>query len=206
MQPIRYEKVACEELQQESRDSGEELTSSVSACLETCALLNSDSESEEDDELLNSVPPWLNRCVCGVPAEVQRIVKEKNDSRVGRKLTMFDTAGPAVRLLWPATILHICFAAALPWLARPYTRCEGDGKSVYPGWLWLGFLPFVLTMLAIEWRCFTFTVVPMLQWIQDGALRATLDHRKGSSILLPPFPNLAAAELASVAPFVPPHN
>ena len=33
-----------------------------------------------------------------MPAEVQQIVREKNDSRVGRKLTMFDTAGPAVRL------------------------------------------------------------------------------------------------------------
>lgn len=133
-------------------------------------MLQSESDGsgeEAKDDPSSTVPKWLNHFTFGVPAEVQQIVREKNDSRVGRKLTMFDTAGPAVRLLWPATVVHIVFAVTLPCVARPFTHCETDGKSVYPGWLWLGFLPFVLTMLTIEWRCFTYTVVPMLQWIQN---------------------------------------
>ncbi|CAE7657859.1 unnamed protein product, partial [Symbiodinium pilosum] len=166
---VKYERLECNEIvpdQVNCDNSDDDLSNSiVSGCLENCALLHSDSDVSE--EALSFVPPWLFRCACGVPHEVQKLARTRDDDRTGKRLTMFFTSGPAVRLLWPATVVHLTFAATLPWVAMPFTHCNADGKSVYPGWLWLGFFPFVLIMLAIEWRCFTWTVVPMLQWVEN---------------------------------------
>ena len=57
-----------------------------------------------------------------MPAEVQQIVRDKNDSRVGRKLTMFDTAGPAVRL-WQGS--------AELWRS-PFRFLQGSGQNQEP--------------------------------------------------------------------------
>ena len=53
--------------------------------------------------------------------------KANPDPRVGSYLTMFDTSGPAVRLLWPATTLRLMFRAFHP---KPQTLNPQHPRSM----------------------------------------------------------------------------
>ncbi|CAE7240128.1 unnamed protein product [Symbiodinium natans] len=126
----------------------------------TYSVVNSEASGPVHNPT-DGLPDWMLSAPFGVPQEVQDIMHEK-----GEKLTLFDVSGPPVRLLWIATLSGLTFALSVPWLAFAYTQCEGEGTAVYSSWLWIAFLPYALVMMAIEWRCFMYTAVPVLQWLK----------------------------------------
>ena len=71
-----------------------------------------------------------------MPADVQRIVKEKNDARVGKKLTMFDTAGPAVRLSLGGA-QQFLITEELSIMSTSALKPNPVARTVYVGVLWL---------------------------------------------------------------------
>ncbi|CAE7562226.1 unnamed protein product [Symbiodinium sp. CCMP2592] len=108
-----------------------------------------------------ALPRWLLDFSCGVPEEVQEIMRTKDG-----KLTLFDVSGPPVRLLWIGAVSGLTFAISIPWLAQPFTTCHSPTVAVYAWWLWIAFVPYLLVMLSIEWRCFMYLVVPLMQWVK----------------------------------------
>ncbi|CAE7303394.1 unnamed protein product [Symbiodinium sp. CCMP2592] len=170
-----YKQVAEDETPQSGSDE------EVWGCMESCSQFSrpssESSRSAAEDSIFDDlcegqanslVLKSLLTCPLGVPEEVRKILKDKRenpDARVGSKLTMFDSCGPAVFLLWPATIMNLCFAIFIPWFANMHTECSEFGTPSYPGWLWVIFAPFLGAMLALEWRCLTYIVVPFLQWL-----------------------------------------
>jgi len=72
----------------------------------------------------------------------------------GSHLTMFDVSGPAVRLLWIATVIQWPFMIMFPFIAFQFTDCNGLGLPAYHMWLWSLVFPIFAAMMIIEWRCF----------------------------------------------------
>jgi len=131
--------------------------------------------SDSDAEFVKIKPTWLPKCLYtsswGVPWEVKDIMREKTQNpdkskgEHGDKLTMFDVSGPAVKWLWIATAIHWPFALVLPLAAYDFTDCNGLGMPRYRVWLWGLAFPVLATMVGIEWKCFTYTVTPLVQWL-----------------------------------------
>ncbi|CAE7269602.1 unnamed protein product [Symbiodinium sp. KB8] len=69
----------------------------------------------------DALPRWLLDFSCGVPEEVQEIMRTKDG-----KLTLFDVSGPPVRLLWMGAVCGLTFAISIPWPLSCF-RVEGAG-------------------------------------------------------------------------------
>jgi len=149
--------------------------------LPTCELCPGfESESSEgtcsDEEFANLKPEWLPRWLYtstwGVPCEVKQMMKQKIErpnkslGDYGSHLTMFDVSGPAVRLLWIATVIQWPFMIMFPFIAFQFTDCNGLGLPAYHMWLWSLVFPIFAAMMIIEWRCFTYTITPVVQWLE----------------------------------------
>eukprot|EP00435_Cladocopium_sp_Y103_P059627 s475_g21.t1 len=152
--------------------------------LPTCELcLGNESESSEgtcsDEEFAKLKPEWLPRWLYtstwGVPCEVKQMMKQKIErpdqslGDYGSHLTMFDVSGPAVRLLWIATAIQWPFMVMFPFFAFRFTDCNGLGNGLglpaYHMWLWSLVFPIFAIMMIIEWRCLTYTITPVVQWL-----------------------------------------
>ncbi|CAK9094347.1 unnamed protein product [Durusdinium trenchii] len=144
---------------------------------EPCGLCEEEDDEEgEEIDISVDVPIWLPRWFLtsywGVPSEVKELMKEKRlvpnetmpeDKRY--KLTMFDISGPPVLLLWMATLIQWPFFMFLPWIAFYFTECNGLGMPHYATWVWLFPLPILVLVVGIELWCFTYTIVPVVQWL-----------------------------------------
>lgn len=92
---------------------------------------------------------------------------------------MLDVCGPPLRKIMPwATLCQLCATVLLPLLAFYVSSCVGKEEmyATYPRWLWIPFIPWLIIMSLLDWRCFTYTVVPkiaMLERFTLGPLRVT---------------------------------
>lgn len=90
------------------------------------------------------------------------------DFRGGYRLKLFDTAGPAIRWMFLATFCRFLAIILLPFVAVKFTKCTSDLTfAEYEPWLWGPCGVWMLLMLLIEWKCFTFVVAPMLVWLKE---------------------------------------
>lgn len=153
---------------------------------ERCAVCEESDESEEEGSKLKfpDLPVWLTSSPWGILGEVKDIMREKEanpDPKLGEsggRLTMFDISGPVVHLLWIATLILWPFLAFLPVLAFSFTECHGWAMPRYKLFVWLCSFPFFLVVLLIELRAFTYTVIPIMQWLPNlSVMGVTLTKR-----------------------------
>lgn len=97
--------------------------------------------------------------------ESLKMSKNLDETYIGQYLlTLFDVAGPPVLLLMGASLLHVV-ALSLPWIAYQFTFCTDHSADMeYNYFLWVPFLVWTTLTTFIEWRCFSYIVVPMLAW------------------------------------------
>lgn len=78
---------------------------------------------------------------------------------------LFDVCGPPLKYFMPWATAG-CFVASIlvPVLAVASSHCEGKHEmlATYPYWLWLPFFLWVAIMELLEWKCFTYLVIPVI--------------------------------------------
>lgn len=78
---------------------------------------------------------------------------------------LFDVSGPPLKYYMPLATAG-CFVASIlvPVLAVESSHCEGKEEmlATYPDWLWLPFFFWVAIMVLLEWKCFTYLVIPLV--------------------------------------------
>ena len=138
--------------------------------------VDTDSDESEQSALAKKdprrkpdwLPEWLFESRFGIPKDVEDRLWNKTKGKLD-KVTVFDVAGPAIRPLWRATYVLWSYAVLLPWAAESLAvHCTGIGRSAYSMWVWFTFLPVVLMLLVVEWRCLMYTIVPRVQWAQPA--------------------------------------
>lgn len=101
---------------------------------------------------------------CELDPEVKQLRFPKNYE--GRyQPGLYDVCGPPLRNYMPwATLGHLVATILVPLLAVTSSQCEGTHEILakYPHWWWFPFFLWVFLMVLLEWKCFTYTVVPLI--------------------------------------------
>ncbi|CAJ1327681.1 unnamed protein product [Effrenium voratum] len=130
-------------------------------------LLNADEQRAAPRERQPEwLPAWLFTARFGIPAVVTKRMESKQCEKMDNKLTMFDVAGPPMKWLWFSTVVYWTYSIVLPWFAYRHIQCTTFGHFRYPLWLWWTFVPVLMTLVIVEWRCVMYTIVPVAQWLK----------------------------------------